>query len=290
MIRYVIAGFVSTLSFGSASAAQAKETVLEPSSQWNVDFATDKCRLARNFGEGDARHLLFFEQYFPGKELGMTLSGAQFDRFGSRRRTNLSFRADQKPLRTEPFVGKVVGTGTAVIYSAVDLETGQDFSNADKTEFPQLDTDFASGVEYVKVQQGGSTVTLKTGDLAEAFEVMNTCTQSLLEDWGLDPQKHLSSRSMPVWKNERSVTRKIQSTYPSKALRVGEQGIMRMRVMIDEAGTVTDCTIVKATRVDALESPACRAMLTAKSEPALDANGKPFPSYYATSITYQIGR
>ena len=65
---------------------------------------------------------------------------------------------------------------------------------------------------------------------------------------------------------------------------------MRMRAIIDETGAVSECVIVNATVTERLESPACKSMKEAKFTPALDAQGKPFKSYYATSVTYQIGR
>ncbi|MEM7665480.1 MAG: TonB family protein [Pseudomonadota bacterium] len=101
-------------------------------------------------------------------------------------------------------------------------------------------------------------------------------------------EKHLSATRLPKWKNQSSVVRRIQATYPVDALGRGEQGIFRMRVIVSETGKVTGCVINNATVQDRLESPACKAMRKAEFEPALDADGKPFQSYYATSITYRV--
>ncbi len=84
------------------------------------------------------------------------------------------------------------------------------------------------------------------------------------------------------------VVRRIQDAYPSRARNRGEQGLVRMRVIVSPEGTVENCTIIKATEADNLESPACRAMLGAQFSPALDAAGQPMRSYYVTRITYQM--
>jgi TonB family protein len=63
-----------------------------------------------------------------------------------------------------------------------------------------------------------------------------------------------------------------------------------MRVVVSTQGTVEDCVILKATNTDRLDSPACRAMLNARFEPALDAAGQPMRSFHAESIVYQMGR
>lgn len=273
-----------------APAVSAKRLDVEPSSPWQVDFGIEKCRLARYLGEGEDRHIVLFDQYWPSESFGMTVSGPGFERFRSRHRTWLSFSRDQEPLRTEPFAGAVEGVGGAVIYSRVHLETGTETRDEKRTQLPQLDTALGDKVSYVHLKQGGRNVLLNTGSLGEGFKLLNSCTQQLLKDWGLDPAKHLTAQRLVRWTNEEDVTRRIQNDYPRSALFAGEQGIVRMRVMVSEAGEVTDCSIVNATTLEALESPACQEMMKAEFDPALDANGAPFPSYFATSIVYQIGR
>ncbi|MEL6738005.1 MAG: TonB family protein, partial [Pseudomonadota bacterium] len=100
---------------------------------------------------------------------------------------------------------------------------------------------------------------------------------------------HLTATRLPKWSNEASVVRRIVARYPGKALQRGEQAILQMRVIVDESGKVTSCKIDEATTAGNVESPACREMANAKFDPALDADGQPFTSYYSTSIIYRIG-
>ena len=60
-----------------------------------------------------------------------------------------------------------------------------------------------------------------------------------------------------------------------------------MRVIVSEDGKVEKCSI-DASTTNELDSPACREMERAEFEPALDAQGEPFRSYYATTITYMM--
>jgi len=300
-MRFVVMGLAASaavLGFTSPAQADAGPVVLSPSSPWNVDFAPNKCRLARLFGEGEDRHFLFFEQYTPSSSAGLTVAGPALERFRSRARTSLTFFEGQERLRTEPFTGELEQVGPAVIYSNVNLERGTDFEGDSEDDaegaddnggaMAQLDTEFAAQSQYVMLRQGSKWVRFDTGPLAEAFEVLNTCTQDMVRDWGLDVEQHLTATRAPEWLNQRSVVRRIQRTYPVGALNRGEQAIVRMRVIVDEEGKVEQCKIDAATE-NPLESPACREMQRAEFEPALDANGQPFRSYYTTSITYQIG-
>lgn len=283
---------VTLVACGAASAAHAKKEpiVIEPSSKWHVDFAPNKCRLARTFGEDANRHLLFFEQFSPEKTVGLTVSGPSFDRFKTRQKTGLRFFEAQEAFETEPFKGDLDSVGPAMIYSTVDLEKGDDIEDGELTSLPQLDAALGEKVEFVALQQRGREVQLRSGPLGEAFKVLNQCTQSLLSDWGLDAEKHLAARQLPKWKNERRVAGRIARVYPRSALNRGEQSILRMRVIVNEKGEVSECAINEATTTEKLESPACKEMLKAEFSPAIDSKGQPFKSYYATSIIYEIDR
>lgn len=287
---------IMTLALMSAAltAAPVSAEVVEiaPSSPWNVDFAENKCRLARLFGEGENRHLIFFEQYWPATSFGLTLAGPAFDRFRSGQRTDLNFFDGQEPQRTKPFTGTVEGYGSGVIYSSATLvpdpEASDEQDDEGVTRLSQLDTVLAGKVAYVALKQRGNEIRLLTGPLGEAFAVLNQCTTDLISDWGLDFEQQRRATRLPEWTNMESVVRRIQSNYPRAALNRGEQGLMRMRVLVSAEGLVEDCAIIKATDTEKLESPACKAMQEARFAPALDASGQPMRSYYVAGITYQL--
>lgn len=275
-----------------ACALSAKSVEIAPSSPWNVDFGADKCRLARIFGEGDNRHIVFFEQYGPDDDFGMTVAGPAFKKYRSKERTELRFSEGQEARSGEPFTGTVEGVGVGVIYSSVRLrlDDGEATSgNEMATRLPQLDVAQAAQVQFVALNQRGNEVRMMTGPLDDAFAVLNQCTQSLVGDWGLDVDAHLSATRLPRWINADAISRRIVRDYPTRAVYAGEQGIMRMRVIIDKQGKVEECTILKATQTDSLESPACKAMQDARFEPAVDGGGQPMRSYYSTSIVYRMG-
>jgi TonB family protein len=285
------------LAIAALSTAQpalgADPIVLKPSTQWTVDFAADNCRLVRVFGEGKNQHYLAFKQYWPGEATGLTIAGPSLKRFRSLDRTAVRFFDTQTPIETKPFKGTVDGFGDAVIYSAMIIDEGEKESSQSeeqgKSGWPQLDTQLGKEARFIEVRQGGRTVRLDTGPLDAAFEVMNQCTMDLLREWGLDPERHRTAQSIARWTNAEVIVRRIQSEYPNDALLRGEQGIMRMRLIVSPEGTVESCTILKATETKELDSPACRSMKNAQFEPARDAAGMPFRSLYATSIVYRIG-
>lgn len=290
-VRSVLIWISLALVASAPAQAEKPDVVLEPSSPWNVDFGDTKCRLARFFGEGENRHLIFFEQFRPSHTFGLTVAGKSLKRFRSMRRTKMHFFDGQDPANTKPFKGDVEGFGDALIYSTISVENRDKNTPSDESAtaaLPQLDAEFGDKVEFVALKQGSREVRLNTGPLGKTFEVMNKCTQNMVKFWGLDVEKHLSARRMPKWTNKEALARRIAAVYPRRALNKGEQGIFRMRVIVDETGKVTECVMNNATIQDALESPACKTMVQAEFDPALDADGNPFRSYHTTTITYRM--
>lgn len=288
-----LAAFSTALA---AAPARAEVVEIAPSSPWNIDFGETKCRLARFFGEGENRHILFFEQYYPGKSVGMTVAGPSFNRFTTRVRTDLAFAAGQEPIEGRPFTGTVGEFGNGLIYSQINVGASfskDEGSSADAPKdlrLPSLDKEGARQVAFVGHTQRGNEIRLMTGPLDEAFAALDTCAVDLVGTWGLDAEQQRTATRMPQWTNRDGVVRRIVADYPRGAQNKGEQGIMRMRVIVSPQGTVEDCAIIKATSSDRLDSPACRAMANAQFEPALDAAGQPMRSFHAESIVYDLRR
>lgn len=276
-----------------ALPAQAEPVVLEPSSPWNVNFGEDKCRLAGFFGEGDDRHTLIIEQFWPGQQFGLTIAGPGVRNFRSLKQAQVRFADGLEPVTAIPFTGSLGELGTAVIFSTLELDKSErEVAKADysgRGGLPQLDPALGQKVQFIELLQNGRSVRLETGTLKSAFDVLNQCTAGLLREWGLDPEQHLTRQNGPRWINKDALTRRIVDSYPRGALVKGEQGIMRMRAIVSAEGTVESCTILKATITKDLESSACKVMETAQFKPARDAAGQPFRSLYVTSITYRIG-
>lgn len=279
---------VISLPLGPAQAAP-----IEPTSKWFVDYADEKCRLARTFGEGEQRVFLFIEQAAPGRTFGLTVAGPPFRGFSDNRTVLLKFDTTAKGNRTRPFTGDLSNAGPALIFSSIDFgpEKPAEELTEDASGFaglPAIDVEEASRANQFEFNQGRRVVTLASGPMGSPIKALNTCSADLVRSWGLDLERHRDARRLPEWTNGDKVVKQIVSQYPAKALWAGEQGVLRMRVMLNEAGAVTDCHLERATKLESLNSPACKEMQRATFAPALDRDGKAMPSYYATTIVYRV--
>ena len=184
--------------------------------------------------------------------------------------------------------GSVEQVGSAVIIGNFSIGD----SDAGEGEEPVLasagiDLAVAETVDRIVLQKGKHVISFETGSMMPPFQALNVCTSDLLREWGLDPEQH-KSYVRPSWENSKKIVRRIQDAYPRKALMSREQGIFRMRVIVEQDGSVSDCHLEKSTETEKLESPACKEMRSAKFDPARDSAGNPMRSFYATTITYAI--
>ncbi len=271
--------------FPNEVAAREGAVALEPISQWNMDYAENKCRLARMFGTEEEQHLLFFEQYAPGAQFGMTLAGPELRRFRSAPAIEFGLARNEPMQSKEEFSkGEFETIGPAIIFSTFGISLPSDEA---ATSSASINLDEAETVDRVVLRRGGRILSFETGNMKAPFEALNTCTNDLLVSWGLDPEKH-ESYTPPKWENALAIAQRIQATYPEPARRAGEGGNFRARVIVEADGEVSDCLLSNSTQTRRLESDACDEMADAIFTPALDAEGNPMRSFFETAILYRM--
>jgi TonB family protein len=266
----------------------AEPVVLQPGSPWNIDFGEKSCRLTRFFGASDKPHVLIIDQYWPDQYFGLALAGPLVDHIDGEGKFALRFFEGQEPIRRVPFKGSIEGFGAAYFYTRIGIATKDQPATGPQpigTRFPAVDTRSAKDAAFVSLSADGNEIRLATGPLDDAFQILNQCARDFVGFWGLDQEKHRTATRMPYWTNEAAMVATVDFI-PFERIKPGERGIVRLRMIIDEAGKLVDCTVIEAPDVELVERPVCQAMKQARFEPGLDADGKPMRSFYATTITY----
>jgi hypothetical protein len=144
--------------------------------------------------------------------------------------------------------------------------------------------EYASKISAILFTDGLSKpVELDTGDLKPVIAALQACTDDLLKYWGLDVAKH---------RNESRVVQPDGDTsewLPSGTIGFEDYpklsgGANMIQLMVDATGKPNDCKIHFASLDDDTNAKLCGALLAnAHFKPALDADGKPFASFYTTS-------
>lgn len=122
----------------------------------------------------------------------------------------------------------------------------------------------------------------------KAMAALRQCTWETVEMWGFDveQQKTLSRKPYPT---RPPATRFSPADYPARMLTSRNQGNVHYRLMISEEGKPTACHIQESTRPKDFDDAVCAAVMKrARFHPALDATGKPVPSYWAQTVAFRL--
>lgn len=247
---------------------------LQPSSQWDLDYGQNSCRLIRLMGEGKQQSKLVFESVGPG-DLTMLVIGQPL------------YSPKYEAAVTAKFVPAQSNDlkGTSAI-GASGHEAAGFWSNLGFTNTASEDVIARSNAIQVNVE-GGHAVVLATGDLGPAMQAFDKCTQNLLVDSGIDPAvqaKIVRPASAPG----------IQQWLRGEVFFSGSQQQQRIseasfRLLVDATGHVTKCVSVSRFNVPEFDVALCNAIEKGPSiQPAQLADGTKVPSYLVEHIDFEL--
>ena len=265
-------------------------TVLEPTSNWNLDYGAETCRLGRSFGEGDSKVILILSKYSPGIGMEMMATGKLLKANSSRKFTYSFHEGDEIDVE-RPLFGELEGDETIWQFSGelIPSDVLEELSDADASpqEYKAAEAKAAAEARHLTLNIGRSTsVELNTGKLSAAIEAMDTCTHELVRSWGYDPEalSKIATGPEPVgritsWFNA--------SDYPTAALRKNLSGAVRFRLGIDDDGQIENCTIQSSYSDPSFPEKVCSEFQRkGKFEPARDAEGSPVASYWTSTVVF----
>lgn len=267
--------------------ACADEIVLAPSTSWTLDATPSGCALRRSFGAGSPPVFLEMQRFAPGDGFQLIASGDELNWI--KPGTRLYVKYGSLPHHDEPVSFKSGETAREdrrpipTIFATSSL--GDEDSEGGEEGGAEVTPWMEAQVSEITLQRPGKSVILKTGPLDKPFAVMRQCTDALLKTWGLDPavQNSLSRPAVPI--NIRRWAWAIK--YPTVAAMGGEQARVNFRMLVGADGSPTDCTVLRSYNDRSFDAVACRSLMkVARFEPALDAAGKPVPSFYSNAIVW----
>jgi hypothetical protein len=197
-----IATAIIALSISAQAQAKKEPLRLKQTSQWNVDYANERCRLIRKFGEGEELAYIVFDRFGPGDKFRLTVAG--------------------KSLKTS------IDHGEAIVqFGPTEGEQRLSFSHGSFGELPALLFDSQtrvappSAAELAAIEKAGKdkdaiwidlapvdparlgairnltigrpfrqTVVLETGSMQKPLEALGKCVDDLMTTWGIDVEKH----------------------------------------------------------------------------------------------------
>jgi Gram-negative bacterial TonB protein C-terminal len=302
-LRYLTLGLAAYCC--STPSFAAKESLrLKPTSQWQVDYATDYCRLGRQFGEGENTVLLILDKYGPGESFAMTVAGQAV-----RVRDNVTealvqfgpIEDDQRLIFFKGTFGKedaLVLRGSTRIAppTASEMKSIKDQINAIKNkrgsepvQIIPITAEQEAAVRYFQISEPlRRTVILETGSMKAPFAALDKCIDELVTHWGVDVEKHksLTRKAVPAENPGRWIT---TSDYPKAMAWDGQRALVEFRLNVGPDGKPTACYIQATTRPKEFDDAVCKSLMQrGKFEPALDAEGRPLASYWRSRVTFDL--
>jgi hypothetical protein len=291
LILLSLTALIATSATASAREAQR----VEPNSKWVLDYAPERCVLARAFGTGDQSVTLQIISYGDWNGFHTVLTGPlvphPMQPGGSVR---VNFPGDKQERDPVYALEGSFGTESA---AAFDLYFGPNKPSTKglrlmdherwqlALEDDQPKPDFDRQVDTIGFElDHGFKVTLHVESMAAPLAALRKCVDDLYRSWGIDPevQKNLSRPPRPL----STTVSKVQNHFPASELD-GANGYVRVRLLVDASGQAKSC-VVQAGGVDEAYQKAACDNLTGRFEPALDKNGQPVSSMYYNAVVYFI--
>lgn len=258
-MRLMIAkiGLAMALLFSAPAAhAQDAPVVLQPTSQWRVNYADNECQLLRIFGTGEQMVALRFARSASSETFDFVLAAPAMPHFAHRLKVTL--RLDPQGVETESdgFSSNIVGREERFLR----------IFDADASLLSQFTPE-----QILTVRAQNTTFRINLINVRAALTALQTCQDDLLTGWGFDLVAYRALRSAPnPVGNEANWVR--TSDYPE----TGASGITTMRLVIGLNGRVANCLVVVPSGSPRLDTAACDALTNrARFEPAIGADGVP---------------
>ncbi|WP_239805359.1 energy transducer TonB [Croceicoccus hydrothermalis] len=291
-------------------AAARDPLVLRPTEPWTMNYGEDSCQLVRIFGEGEDETALMLEQFGPSEYVRMTLIGEHagmggmgypaypIDRAASNGNQvpRLRVRFGRKgTFFTPEFKSAELDDGRFVtMLSAMRLalaersDTGED--ETAPYRMPELSVETFAALDRIEFDPAeGRNLIFGTGPMGGAAKAMNACMADLVTHWGLDLETQRTLRHGPVPRSPVSGWLTPRD-YPEQAVLHALEGQVAFRLIVDEQGKPSACHVQFATGPDDSFSEAVCERITQEAdfEPAIDAEGRPVPSFFTRLVNFRL--
>ena len=253
MIRRTI---LLALGLVLAAPAAALAQPLPPITGWTVDYGEAQCLAMRRFQQGTDGAVVSIRPAFNGEtqEILLTRIGSA-PALAKEENGTIDFGAGPQAVPVLSYKAK--GVGLAI----------------QRLRVPSSAQAQMRASKWMEISAFGTTTRVATGTLDGILKALDTCVADLASHWNNTPETAARLRA----KSNGDIRRVFgPDDYPSDALRRLQEGSAQYILLIDPAGRVAGCDLVKPSGVLLLDFMGCQAITQrARFTPALDKDGKP---------------
>jgi len=261
----------------SSPPALAAPKVREPTAKWTVETQANECLLVRSYGSPRNPLFLALSEAPMGAGVNATIlynrewalfrngdAKIQFDGgepieawYSSKLLWNLS-----KEIKTLTMRSVLMG---------MDKDSRELLTNASNVAFDV---------------PGEVKIAFALPEHQQALAALDECATKLGEKWGY-PVEEQRRIAKPPRRDNGMGGLFTAADYPSNALKDGRMGRAHVRLRIDEAGAITECSVLRSSGSAELDAATCKVLNErAKFEPARDVDGNATRGIVVTAIRW----
>ncbi len=302
MVRCLLGAAMVALAFTAPAAAQ-DALVLEPSSDWSLDYAEDSCALRRTFGRGESQTWLEITQLTPGVTYRITVASSGLP-MSRRRAPAVRFLPEDTESVYDLAAYGDYGEGFegVAFYATIFPSAPEGVAEAQSNPKDQaLDSSRAISKDKALVASQASTtaievrrafdppIVLRTGSLLRPLEAMHGCMDDLVSQWEITAGEGMSNSQPPVPRNMLSWAKPIMNFYPRGLVQFDGPSRILVRVIVGPDGKPEKCRVIEPVVNDDYQERTCGVVLSrGEYEPARDSNGNPVRGLLVQSIVYAM--
>ena len=288
LVRSLLGAAVMMLAFAARAAAQ-DALVLEPSSDWTLDYAEDSCALRRTFGTGESQTWLEIMQLTPGVSyrISVASSGLPMSR---RRAPAVRFLPEGAEAVYDLAAYGDYGEGFegVAFYAAILPSAPEDFAEVQSILPDKALVANQASTTAIEVRRAfDPPIVLRTGSLLRPLEAMHACMEDLVSRWEIAAGGETSDSQPPVPRNMLGWAKPIMNFYPRGLVRFDGPSRILARVIVSPDGKPEKCRVIEPVVNDDYQERTCGVVLSrGEYEPARDLNGNPVRGLHVLSIVY----
>ncbi len=276
--------------FHGGSAYGREPIDFQPTSNWNLDYAEDKCTLTRVFNDGEDNLFFRLEQSGQAPFYNLSVHGGSIRRSSSDF-VEITFGPNEAPTERSFIQGALrENNARFVLMHGIHLAPASETTENGEFVVVDIGPEREEAITHVTLAIGlRRPIRIHLESMRAPLEAMRTCVADLVNSLKLDEEGLAQVVTGPRPKNELELARFIQERYPSRMLRNEEGGSVLVRLTVNPNGNPTSCQIAKSDRPAVFDDYVCFGMLRiAEFEPAVGPDGEARYGVWTTRVTYRI--
>ena len=284
--------FVALLvaAFAALTAALMALPAAAQADVWTLRQNAESCYLERTFGSGAGKIQLVIQSFGPTSPYHVVLSGANLPIDKDRARpARVGFGGENAAKDSVVLVGSSGGEPMVLITVAparpLSLFRWLYMYRPVNDDFV-VPLDTAAQTLFVRFPDR-DPITLPLGPMNSEYAALDSCAEKVAEKWALAVTGGVRPATPPKLLQGKETLWHV--SYPPNLLLNRINGLVELRLTVDDKGRVRDCAVQLATWVRQFGDDACRKFKEeARFEPAKNSAGEPVASTFRTAVMYII--